>query len=332
MSMPSTPRRCAVLLVNTGTPAAPDSAAVRAFLRRFLSDPRVVELPRPLWLPLLYGLVLPLRSPRSAHKYRAIWQNEGSPLTVNTLRLCEALGRALTEERGAIDIRSSYLYSRPFVGETLDELRAAGVRRLMVLPLFPQASGTTTGAVFDQIGAALRRWRHPPELRYVAEYHDSPEYIAALAATVRDHWRLHGREAHLLMSFHGIPVACVARGDRYGDACKETSAALANALGLEPHQWTLSFQSRFGAARWLGPPTDRTLQELARRGQHAVTVICPGFAADCLETLEEIAITARESFLAAGGTRFDYIPALNGRVEHARALAQLVLRTTGDWS
>ena len=330
--MASTQRRSAVLLVNTGTPSAPDSDAVRAFLRRFLSDPRVVELPRAVWLPLLYGLILPLRAPRSAHKYRQIWQNEGSPLAINTARLAEGLARTLAADRGAMDVRCAYLYSRPFVGETLDELRAAGVRRLVVLPLFPQASGTTTGAVFDQIGSALRRWRHPPELRYTAEYHDAPDYIAALTASVRDHWRLHGRETHLLMSFHGIPVACVTRGDRYGEACKETAAGLANALGLEPHQWTLSFQSRFGAARWLGPATDRTLLELARRGQTAVSVLCPGFAADCLETLEEIAITARESFLAAGGTRFDYIPALNARIEHARALAQLVLRATGDWT
>ena len=321
-----------MLLVNTGTPAAPSSEAVRAFLRRFLSDRRVVELPRALWLPLLYGVVLPLRAPRSAHKYRQIWQNEGSPLAINTARLAEGLARTLAEDRGAMDVRWAYLYSRPFVQETLEQLRAAGVRRLLVLPLFPQASGTTTGAVFDQIGGALRRWRHPPELRYLAEYHDSPDYIAALTASVRDHWRLHGRETHLLMSFHGIPVACVARGDRYGEACKETAAALANALGLEPHQWTLSFQSRFGAARWLAPATDRTLLELARRGQTAVSVLCPGFAADCLETLEEIAITARDAFLAAGGTRFDYIPALNARIEHARALAQLVLRATGDWT
>jgi ferrochelatase len=320
-----------VLLVNTGTPAAPTPDAVRVFLRRFLSDPRVVELPRALWLPLLYGLVLPLRAPRSAHKYRLIWQNEGSPLALNMTRLGEALARSLAADRGSFDVRCAYLYSRPHVGDTLDQLQAAGVRRLVVLPLFPQASGTTTGAVFDQVGAALRRWRRPPELRYVAEYHDSSDYIAALAASVRDHWRLYGRETHLLMSFHGIPTACEARGDHYGESCKETAAALANALDLGPHQWTQSFQSRFGAARWLGPATDRTLQDLARRGQTAVSVICPGFAADCLETLEEIAITARENFLAAGGQRFDYIPALNARIEHARALAQLLLRATSDW-
>jgi ferrochelatase len=322
----------AVLLVNTGTPQAPRSGAVRAFLRRFLSDPRVIELPRALWLPLLYGLVLPLRAPRSAHKYRQIWQSEGSPLLLNTSKLRAALERELSALAGAARVEQAFLYSPPYVGHTLEALRDAGVRRLIVVPLFPQSSGSTTGAVYDQVARALRAWRALPELRYIAGYHADAGYISALAGTLAEHWRLHGRGAHLLMSFHGIPQSYAARGDRYGDECRETAVQLAAALDLAPRDWSLSFQSRFGANRWLTPATDRSLRELPRRGIRAVTVICPGFAADCLETLEEIALTGRDIFLLAGGERFDYVPALNARSAHAGALARLILRSTADWS
>ena len=217
------------------------------------------------------------------------------------------------------------------VGPTLEALRDAGVRRLIVLPLFPQGSGSTTGAVYDQVANALRRWRALPELRYIASYHADPDYVSALAASLNDHWRLHGRNGHLLMSFHGIPVSYVPRGDRYGDECRQTAAQLAAALDLAPRDWSLSFQSRFGANRWLTPATDRSLRELPRRGVRAVTVICPGFAADCLETLEEIALTGRDIFLHAGGERFDYVPALNARNDHAGALARLIVRAIADW-
>jgi ferrochelatase len=322
----------AVLLVNTGTPQAPRSGPVRAFLRRFLSDPRVIELPRALWLPLLYGLVLPLRAPRSARKYRLIWQSEGSPLLLNTSKLRAALERELTALAGAVRVEQAFLYSPPYVGHTLEAMREAGVRRLIVLPLFPQSSGSTTGAVYDQVARALRSWRALPELRYVAGYHADADYISALAASLSEHWQLHGRAGHVLMSFHGIPQSYVARGDRYGDECRQTAVQLAAALDLAPRDWSLSFQSRFGANRWLTPATDRSLRELPRRGIRAVTVICPGFAADCLETLEEIALTGREIFLLAGGERFDYVPALNGRAAHAGALARLILRSTADWS
>lgn len=322
----------AVLLVNTGTPEAPRTGAVRAFLRRFLSDPRVIELPRVLWLPLLYGLVLPLRSPRSARKYRQIWQSEGSPLLLNTAKLRAALERELTALAGEVRVEQAFLYSPPYVGHTLETLRDAGVRRLIVLPLFPQSSGSTTGAVYDQVARSLRTWRALPELRYIAGYHAAADYISALAASLAEHWQLHGRGGHVLMSFHGIPQSYAARGDRYGDECRQTAVQLAAALDLAPRDWSLSFQSRFGANRWLTPATDRSLRELPRRGIRAVTVICPGFAADCLETLEEIALSGREIFLLAGGERFDYVPALNGRSAHAGALARLILRSTADWS
>ena len=328
----STPNASAVLLVNTGTPVAPRTGAVRAFLRRFLSDPRVIELPRALWLPLLYSLVLPLRAPRSARKYRQIWQPEGSPLLINSSKLRAALERELAALRGEVRVEQAFLYSPPSVLESLELLRNAGVRRLIVLPLFPQSSGSTTGAVYDQVGAALRAWRALPELRYLAGYHADAGYISALAASVGDHWRLHGRGAHLLMSFHGIPQSYVARGDRYGDECRQTAAQLAAALDLAPRDWSLSFQSRFGANRWLTPATDRSLRELPRRGIRAVSVLCPGFAADCLETLEEIALAGREIFLQSGGEHFDYVPALNARSDHAGALARLIARASADWS
>src|ERR1700691_3412188 len=321
----------AALIVNTGTPAAARSGAVRQFLRRFLSDPRVIELPRALWLPLLYGLVLPLRAPRSARKYRRIWQPEDAPLLLNTSKLRAALERELAALRGGMRVEQAFLYSPPSVAQSLEALRNAGVRRLIVLPLFPQSSGSTTGAVYDQVARALRAWRALPELRYIAGYHAEADYISALAASVGDHWRLHGRGAHLLMSFHGIPQSYVARGDRYGDECRQTAVQLAAALDLAPRDWSLSFQSRFGANRWLTPDTDRSLRELPRRGIRAVTVLCPGFAADCLETLEEIALAGRDIFLHAGGEHFDYVPALNGRSDHAGALARLIARSCADW-
>jgi ferrochelatase len=322
----------AVLLVNTGTPEAPRPGAVRSFLRRFLSDPRVIELPRALWLPLLYGLVLPLRSPRSAHKYQQIWLSEGSPLLLHTSKLREAIEREVNALRGHVRVEQAFLYSPPFVRTIVDRLRHAGVRRLLVLPLFPQSSGSSTGAAYDQVSHALRHWRALPQLRFIASYHAEPDYIRALAASLRDHQQLHGRGGHLLMSFHGIPVSYVARGDHYADECRQTAALLASAMNLEQRDWSLTFQSRFGANRWLTPATDRTLAELPRRGVRAVTVICPGFAADCLETLEEIALAGRDIFLHAGGERFDYVPALNARADHAGALARLIARSIADWS
>lgn len=323
----------AVLLVNTGTPAAPRRGAVRRFLSRFLSDPRVVELPRVLWLPLLYCLILPLRAGRSAHRYRLIWQSDGSPLLVYTSQIRAALERELSAVRPRLRVLQAFLYSAPEVDRVLDILRDGGVQRLLILPLFPQSSGTTTGAVYDQVARALTRWRSLPQLRQIADYGAEPDYIAALAASVREHWRQRDPpvpDEHLLMSFHGIPQTNVERGDRYADQCRDTAARLAAALELPASQWSLSFQSRFGAARWLAPATAATLRALPQRGIRAVSVVCPGFAADCLETLEEIALLGRDTFLKAG-ERFDYVPALNARELHVRALAGLIARASEDW-
>lgn len=316
--------RDVLLLVNTGTPAAPRSAPVRRFLGRFLSDPRVVELPRLLWLPLLYGVILPLRAPASAHRYRLIWRSEGSPLLHFNTLLRSAVERELGARGAHWQVLQAFLYSQPLLSEVLERLRAAQPQRLLVLPLYPQGSGTTTGAVVDQVARALSQWRAFPQLCQISDYCAHPGYVDALAQSVRDHWQQHGRAAHLLMSFHGIPQACVRRGDRYAEQCRQSAEALAAALDLAPTEWSLTFQSRFGAARWLQPATVEVLADLPRQGVRSVAVLCPGFPVDCLETLEEIALGGRDVFLKAGGERFDYIPALNDRPDHARALASLV--------
>lgn len=316
-----------VLLVNTGTPDAPRAPQVRRFLARFLSDQRVVELPRLLWQPLLRLVILPVRGPRSARNYQKVWLPGGSPLTVHTRALVGALRQALAALPGGVLVQDAYLYSNPGVAAGLAQLRAAGATRLVVLPHYPQCSGTTTGAVFDQVGAALRAWRALPDCRVIGDYHRDAGYIGALAASVREHWQAAGRRSHLLMSFHGIPVRCVQKGDPYEAQCQATAAALAAALELAPSDWTLSFQSRFGSEKWLGPATDATLAALPGRGVRELAVVCPGFGVDCLETLEEIVIGGQEAFRHAGGTAFGYVPALNGRADHAAALARIVLAT-----
>jgi len=319
-----------VVIVNTGTPDAPHAGEVRRFLRRFLSDPRVVELPRALWLPLLYGLVLPLRSPRSARLYRSVWMDGGSPLAVYSHRLRDALELELEAAKpGGAAVECAFLYSDPSLATALANLRRAGAQRIVVLPMYPQASGATTGAVYDQVGMALRGWRALPAVHLVSDYHADPAYIASLADSVREHWQRNGRTSYLLVSFHGIPQRSVDRGDVYGAQCQATAQQLAAALELSPDQWSLAFQSRFGRARWLTPATDRVLEALPAQGVRTLTVICPGFAVDCLETLEELAMGGREIFLKAGGTQFQYVPALNDRGDHARALARLALANAG---
>jgi ferrochelatase len=319
-----------VLLVNTGTPTAPRAAEVRRFLRPFLSDPRVVELPKLLWLPLLNALILPLRAPRSARNYQRVWQTGGSPLAVYSAALRDAITTALpASDLGNCSVKLAYLYSAPSVASAIDECCAAGMAQIVVLPMFPQYSGTTTAAVFDQVSKALRARRSIPGLHFVDRYYDTPAYITALASSVREHWRTHARGQHLLMSFHGIPVRCVERGDPYEQQCRATAAALAAELSLSADDWTLSFQSRFGGARWLEPATDFTLARLAQTGRKSLDVVCPGFAVDCLETLEEIAIAGRETFEHAGGDEFQYIACLNARADHAAALARVVARAAG---
>src|SRR5688572_26846552 len=316
-----------VLLVNSGTPASLGTRDVRAFLAGLLGDPRVVEIPRILWWPILHGIILRVRPRASAKKYAAIWTAAGSPLAVESEALRRGLEEALRTE--GIPVALAMLYTGgASVPAAIDALRAAGVDEILVLPMFPQYCGATTGAVFDQASGALRRLRHLPSLRFVSEYHAEPEYIDALAQSVQDHRRSAGTARHLLMSFHGIPERFVAQGDPYRGHCERTAALLAQKLDLAKEEWSVSFQSRFGRARWLQPYTIEAVAELARRGGGSLAVMCPGFAADCLETLEEIGMENRDSFLAPVAGQSQYIPPLNAHPDPVAALRALAMRAS----
>lgn len=312
-----------VLLVNLGSPAAPTTAAVRRYLAQFLSDPRVIEIPRALWLPILYGAILLVRPARSARKYREIWSESGSPLAVHTARQAGLLSEALAARSPAWRVEHAMRYGSPSIGSALDRLRAASCDRILVLPLYPQYAASTTASTMDDVGAWMRRVRNVPELRFVKHFHDHPAYIAALAAGVRRHWQLHGRGAMLVMSFHGLPQFTLERGDPYHSECQKSARQLADALELGDHEWRVTFQSRFGRAAWLQPYTESTLVRLAREGAARVDVVCPGFVSDCLETLEEIGIAARQAFIAAGGHELHLVPCLNESAEWIRALDAL---------
>jgi ferrochelatase len=325
--------RSAILLVNLGTPDAPTAPAVKRYLAEFLGDPRVVELPRLLWLPILHGIILRTRPAKSAAKYATIWTPEGSPLKVHTERQAKLL-KGLLGERGHripgdLLIDWAMRYGNPSIPSVLDRLAAEGVTEILVLPLYPQFAGSTTASTQDAVNAWLQRQKQPPAVRWVQDYPADPGYIGALAASIREHWLAHGRSEKLVMSFHGIPQRSVDRGDPYADQCHATAQALAAALGLSPDQWLATFQSRFGAAKWLQPYTQPTLEELARGGLKRVDVLCPGFPADCLETLEEISMECREAFLHAGGETFHYLPCLNERPDWIAALADLGLARLG---
>ena len=312
--------KAAVLLVNLGTPDAPTPGAIRRYLREFLGDPRVVDLPRALWLPVLYGVILPLRPRKLARTYGQIWTAEGSPLLVYSQKLAKALG----EQLGDIPVALGMRYGGPAVAAALTDLELRQPERLLILPLYPQYSRTTTASALDAVQQALasRGWRS--ELRIVNDYHDDPGYISALRDAVLQHWQRHGRAEKLLISFHGIPERSVSAGDPYPAQCERTARELAAALALPPDAWQLCYQSRIGRARWTGPYTDEVLRALAGGGVTTVDVICPGFAADCLETLEEIAIRFKALFAQAGGQALRYIAALNDSPAHAAALAAIV--------
>jgi ferrochelatase len=325
--------RIGVLLVNSGTPDSVAPRDVRRFLARFLSDPRVIELPRALWLPILHGVILRTRPGPLSRKYRRIWTDEGAPLLSLSRRLTAALGGALAQRVLApLTVELGMLYSEPSVPDALARLRQAGAQRLLVLPMYPQYCAATTASVYDHVNAELTRWRWVPELRFIAEYHDYPGYIDALRASIAEHWQQHGRTRRLLMSFHGIPAAYFKRGDPYFCKCQKTARLLADELMLKESEWSVSFQSRFGPGRWLEPYTDQVLKELPRKGVDSVTVVCPGFAVDCLETLEEIEVENRAGFLGAGGREFQYVPALNAGTAHVRFLADLIAQHCQGWT
>ena len=326
------PARTGVLLVNLGTPEAPDRAAVRRYLKEFLWDPRVVEMARPIWWLVLNGIILNTRPARSAKAYRKVWTDEGSPLLQISKRQRTALaGRLASRAGGEVPVALGMRYGKPSIESALEQLRAADVRRVLVLPLYPQYSATTTASIFDAVTSELRTWRWLPEMRFVNHYHDDPGYIAALAGSVRRYRAKNGDAERLLMSFHGIPEEYFHKGDPYFCECQKTGRLLAESLGLDQAQWQISFQSRLGPKQWLQPYTDHTLEALAGQGIKSVQVICPGFSADCLETLEEIAMENRAVFLEAGGERYEYIPCLNDDAGHMDMLAGLVERHIQGW-
>ncbi len=327
-----TPPLAVVVLVNLGTPDRAETRAVRRFLAEFLADPRVIELPRLLWRVILHGVILRIRPRRSAHAYQQVWTERGSPLLFHTQDLVAA---TRAELRGSgqqrIEVHTAMRYGNPSLSSVLDGLMRRNLRRLLVLPLYPQYSGTTTGSVFDAVADTLKTWRWVPELGFVSDYYDRPGYAGLLAERVRAYRQQNGTAAHLLFSFHGIPERYLHAGDPYYCQCLATARLTAEHLQLGAQQWSVSFQSRVGRERWLSPYTDTELQRLPGAGVKSLDVICPAFAVDCLETLEEIAMQGRDIFMAAGGEQFRYIPALNAGADHARWLAQLIMQSTAHW-
>jgi protoporphyrin/coproporphyrin ferrochelatase len=323
--------RTAILLTNLGTPDAPTATALRRYLGEFLSDPRVVEIPRLVWWPILHGIILRTRPAKSAAKYATVWTDEGSPLLAWTVKQAKLLQGYLGERGHAVPVLPAMRYGNPSIASQLDALKANGATRVLVLPLYPQYSGATTGSTVDAVGAWAQRTRHVPELRFVNRYHDDPAHIAALAASVRTHWQREGRGRMLVMSFHGMPERTLHLGDPYHCECLKTGRLLAQSLGLGEDEYKVTFQSRFGKAKWLEPYTEPTLRTLPGGGHTRVDVICPGFSADCLETLEEIAQEARDAFLESGGQTFHYIPCLNDQPQGMKAITELALRHLQGW-
>jgi ferrochelatase len=327
------PVQAAVLLVNLGTPTAPTARAVRPYLAEFLGDPRVIDYPRWRWWLILHGVVLRVRPKRSAHAYARIWTERGSPLRFLSEALAQGLQAEIARQRpqAPVKVALAMRYGEPGVARAIEQLQREGVRRLLVLPLYPQFSATSTGSVLDAVADGIKRLRWPPELRIVNDYHDDPAHIEALAQSIESWWKANGRGDRLLLSFHGIPERYVAAGDPYFSQCQATARLLRERLQLDEQQMLVSFQSRVGRESWLHPYTDATVRQLAAEGVRRLDVACPGFAVDCLETLEEIAMQNRDFFIGAGGEALRYIPALNDSESQLRSLTTLVLRHTQGW-
>ncbi|MFU7763892.1 ferrochelatase [Klebsiella pneumoniae] len=308
-----------ILLANLGTPDAPTPGAVKRYLRQFLSDKRVVDTSRLLWWPLLRGVILPIRSPRVAKLYQSVWMEEGSPLMVYSRRQQQALAARLPDTPVALGMS----YGSPSLASAVDDLLAQGVEHIVVLPLYPQYSCSTVAAVWDELARILAKKRAIPGISFIRDYAEHPDYIHALAASVRASYAVHGEPDLLLLSYHGIPQRYANQGDDYPQRCRDTTRELVSALGLPPERVMMTFQSRFGREPWLTPYTDETLKMLGEKGTKHIQVLCPGFAADCLETLEEIAVQNREIFLEAGGKQYEYIPALNADAAHIEMMVNL---------
>lgn len=324
--------RIGILLINLGTPRAPEKKALRAYLKEFLWDPRVVETPRLIWWFALHGVILNIRPGRSAASYRSVWTERGSPLLFHTQDQADALRAAMTHAYGdQVQVEFAMRYGAPAIRDVARSMSRGGIDKLLVFPLYPQYSGTTTASAFDALADELSRWRRLPELRFINDYFDHPAYISAVAASIRAYRAQHGSADMLLFSYHGIPQRYVDDGDPYHIQCLRTSRLVAEQLGLGEAQYQTTFQSRFGREEWLQPATDATLKELPARGVKAVQVLSPGFAADCLETLEELAVENRDYFLAAGGERYQYIPCLNSSAGHIAALARIAGEQLAGW-
>jgi protoporphyrin/coproporphyrin ferrochelatase len=328
------PECLGILLANLGTPESPSVADVRRYLAEFLWDRRVVEMARLPWWLILHGVILRNRPAHSAAAYQSVWTADGSPLLVIAQRQAAALQLRLNEHfnSGTIKVALGMRYGKPSIASALTELRKANARRILVLPLYPQYSSSTTATVFDAVTKELQRWRWLPELRFINQYHDHPAYIRALVLSIQQHWAVHGEPERLLFSFHGIPRQYFDLGDPYHCQCQKTARLVTAQLGLAPARWFLAFQSRLGKQEWLRPYTDQTLNEWGAAGVQSVQVLSPGFSADCLETIEEIDAENRHRFLAAGGKQYSYIPCLNDAAAHIELLAELVTQHTSGWA
>lgn len=319
-----------LVLVNLGSPKAPTTDAARRYLAEFLWDRRVVEMPRALWWPILHLLVLRFRPKKTAAAYRKIWTDQGSPLLVGTQRVAEILKDRLNlmvEDYVCVEV--AMRYGAPAIGDALEQMRKAGVSRIILLPLYPQYSGATTASVYDALVEKFAQWRHIPGICFISDYHDDAGYIGAIAESVTHYWKENGKPQHLLFSFHGLPEKSRELGDPYYEQCRTTAALIAGKIGLSEQSWQMVFQSRFGRAQWLKPYCVEVLAGLPQRGITRVDIVCPGFPVDCLETLEEIAIANKALFAKAGGQQYRYIPALNVRESHVRALLDLILKHVG---
>lgn len=317
-----------VLITNLGTPDEPSKPALKRYLKEFLSDPRVVEFPRLLWLIILHCVILRIRPAKSAHAYQTVWTDQGSPLLTISEAQQSALRQALN---GKAKVFLAMRYGNPSMSETLQSMFDQGVRKLLVVPLYPQYCAATTASTFDALAADFSRRRWLPELRFISHYHDHSAYIAACVDAIKNHWQEHGRYEQLLFSYHGIPQRYLTQGDPYFCECHKTTRLIGQALGLSESEYTMTFQSRFGREQWLQPYTDATLKDMAAQGVKSVQVFCPGFSADCLETIEEINVENRGYFIDAGGERFDYIPALNDNPAHIEALKTIIEENLSNW-
>ena len=331
-----TPEKVGVLLVNLGTPDSPTPRALKRYLKEFLSDPRVVEIPRVLWWPILNLIILNIRPKKSAEKYLSVWTEDGSPLLVNSKLQAKGLKNLFNERDNCqknIIVELAMRYGNPSIESALEKMAQDNVGKLVVLPLYPQFSASTTATVFDKVFTKLSKFRNPPAVRLIKSYHDQSAYVQAVANKVAEFWNYNGRPSHLLFSFHGVPIRSLYEGDPYHCQCQKTARLVADELNLKEGEWTISFQSRFGKAEWLKPYTTATIQKLAKEdGVKKLDVVCPGFLSDCLETLEEIDMEAREDFLDAGGENFRYIPCLNGSSQAVEMLAEIAIDEMASWA